>query len=108
MCDTSSARRTARRRARRGSWGGEVDPEADYIGICGLKWELKSNGNYSKQFVVKWNTREDDRVEGDEDFWLKLTDPEVLRPGKNAWQSHGGSHHVPLTIKFRLTIRDDD
>ncbi|MDE0279066.1 MAG: hypothetical protein OYH76_24485 [Defluviicoccus sp.] len=90
------------------SWGGEVDPEADYIGICGLKWELKSNGNYSKQFVVKWNTREDDRVEGDEDFWLKLTDPEVLRPGKSAWQSHGGSHHVPLTIKFRLTIRDDD
>ena len=40
------------------------DPEADYIGICGLKWELKSNGNYSKRLDIKWNTREDHRVEG--------------------------------------------
>ena len=90
------------------SWGGDVDPEADYIGVCGFKRTLKSNNNYHKQLIVKWNTREDDRAEGDEYFWLYLTDPEVMRPGSNTWQSHGGSHHVPSRITIQVTIRDDD
>ena len=88
--------------------GGEIDPEADYIGLCGVTWTLTSSNNYSKQLVLDWNTREDDRAEGDEYFWLDLTDPEVMRPGSGTWESHGGSHHVPLKITFQLIIRDDD
>ena len=88
--------------------GQDFDPDLDYLGVCELQWTLNSNNNYNKQLVLEWKTREDDRVEGDEYFWLYLTDPEVMRPGSNTWQSHSGSHHVPLKIEFQLTIEDND
>ena len=88
--------------------GGDVDPEADYIRACGFKWTLKSNNNYNKQLILKYNTRHDDRAEGNEYFWLYLTQPEVRRPGSDVWQSHGGSHHVPSRIAIQLTIEDND
>lgn len=80
----------------------------DYLRFCGYKWQLNSTNNYSKQIKIQWNTREDDDKEGDEYFWLYLKDPEVKRPGSNTWQSHGGSHHVPSTIKIQMVITDDD
>lgn len=87
---------------------GDVDPEADYTGMCGIVRELQSNGNYSKQLKLELNTTEDDRAEEDEYFWLKLTDPDVRRPGSSTLSAHGGSHHVPLTVSIEMKIEDDD
>lgn len=80
----------------------------DYAEVCDLTWQLNSTSNYDKYLSVRWYTREDDEDEGDEYFWLKLSNPEVRRPGSSAWTSHQGSHHVPSTITIRMEITDDD
>jgi len=87
---------------------GDINEDTDYIGVSGWPWTLQSNGNYSKTLVLTYNTRDDDRPEDDENFFLSLKEPEVLPAGSTTWESHGGSHHVPLEIKFVMNIHDND
>lgn len=85
-----------------------VHDDTDYFSVDGIPWTLDNNNNFSKTLVLTYNTVDDDRAEGDEYFWLYLRNPEVKRPGSDNWESHGGSHHVPLEITFQMIIRDND
>lgn len=80
----------------------------DYPRICGLVAEAKSRGRFSKWYEFNWFHMDDDEREGDEYYWIELSNPEVKRPGSSTWQSTSGSHHVPATIKFQIIIQDDD
>lgn len=80
----------------------------DYPRVCGLISEAKSRGRFSKWYEFNWVHMDDEDQEGDEYYWVTLSNPEVKRPGSSAWVSTSGSHHVPATIKFQIIIQDDD
>ena len=80
----------------------------DYLNFCGLDYHLKSFGRFDKRIELKWFMLGDTDQEGDEYFWLNLTNPRVKRWGSNMWESHSGSHHTPATIKIQIVIKDDD
>ncbi len=81
--------------------------EPDYMGLCGTPFALESLGPFTKRLRLYVPTWDDDRREGDESFMIELTNPEVRRPGGD-WVRHGGSHHVPSRLSFRVVIRDND
>jgi len=85
----------------------ERNPEADYLSLCGIALPFESPGRFAKRIGIHVPTFDDSRQEGDEDFTVELTNPEVKRPGRD-WASHGGSHHIPSRISFRVIIEDND
>ncbi len=86
--------------------GTTTDP--DYFLICNYKLELTSKNNFSKYYDFSWITFEDELVEGDEYFWVKLKNPEVIKGGQSNWQSWSGSSHVPSSITVQVNIQDND
>jgi len=85
----------------------ERTPESDYINLCGIVNRLQSLGRFAKRVMLYVPTWDDSHPEGEEYFTVELTNPEVKRPGGD-WASHGGSHHVPSRIVFRVVIVDND
>ncbi|MCY3855323.1 MAG: hypothetical protein OXF33_05925 [Rhodospirillales bacterium] len=83
-------------------------PESDYLSVCNWVVKFTSTSRFDKHLKLSWLTANDDRREGDEHFWVELTNPEVMLWGENTWQQHNGSHHVPSRIQFQLVIEDDD
>ena len=93
------------------SFFGSNYPEGtDYPKFCPTGWKVTftSAGRYSKYLDLTPSTVEDSEKEGEEDYWIKLTNPEVIPGGGSSWQSHSGSHHIPSTIKVQVIIVDDD
>jgi len=85
----------------------ELNPEADYFSLCGIAIPFESLGRFAKRIRLHVPTYDDSRQEGDENFTVELTNPEVKRSGRD-WAPHGGSHHIPSRISFRVIIEDND
>lgn len=90
------------------SWWYNPPAGTDYIGNCSGDHILDSFSRFDKQINLAWYTVEDTVKEGDEYFWINLTNPRVKNWGSTTWQSHSGSHHIPSSITIQVVIVDDD
>ncbi|MCY3597095.1 MAG: hypothetical protein OXG71_06605 [Rhodospirillales bacterium] len=88
----------------------DTDEDWDYFGLNGFYYTLTSNNNYSKTADFSISTCDDEFEESNETFWLYLKEPEVIPADSttDTWETHGGSHHVPSSISFHVTIVDND
>ena len=89
----------------------------DYLEVCQLQVQFTSPDNHTKYLKLAWPTTDDDVMEDNEDFWIDLTNPEVLPVPAPAgtrgsdtgvWEAHQGSSHVPLSISIKVIIEDND
>ncbi len=91
-----------------GAFRSDSHAGTDYFGLCRIDIDLKGTGKLDKQIVIKWSTLEDNVRDGNEYFWLTLTNPRFKLWGENTWRSDGGNHDIPATIKTQIVIKDDD
>lgn len=82
---------------------------ADYFGVCNLVIEFTSRNRFTKYYDFQPITYDDEHTESNEYFWIKLTNPEVVKWGKSSWESGpSSSTHVPQSITIQVTISDND
>ena len=91
-------------------FGSDYPEGTDYPSFCPTGWKVKftSPNNFTKYLDLTPSTVEDSEKEGDEYYWIKFTDPEVIKGGETQWKSHSGSIHIPSKIELQVIIEDDD
>ncbi len=82
----------------------------DYPTFCPAGWKIQftSPNNFTKYLDLTPATVDDSEQEGEEYYWIKFTNPEVIKGGESTWKSHSGSIHIPSKIELQVIIEDDD